>query len=142
MITDARIEFAYDSIGRGELRVIRNGRRVWHGKARTGSVNARGRLVHACPPGRYAVVEPAIYNADVPGMRYRGEPGWWVRLWEPAGKGKWASTHLGFHFDEGGNGTKGCIGTVDFSANFAQTIDRILEKQTVIHVEVRSDIVS
>ena len=122
--TTRKLDFFYNSFGRGDLRFWVDGETALSYPSRTGSVSAVSGLVNACPIGtRYLCDGPADPVPDEADTMFVVEkPGkpWKIRLWPyPVPPGHAKVDGILIHPDgskghqKDGNGTMGCIGTLD-----------------------------
>lgn len=103
------LRFCYNSKGKGDLELLRNGEVVLKWFSRTGSINNAGVLVNACAPDTYQMTVAPI-ETDHIGMVVDGE-GWWVPFFKDGKR-----LHVGLHPDGNKPGTEGCVATIGTSA--------------------------
>lgn len=127
------LSYRYDKRGRGDLVLYKDGRVYKYWEARTGSVDGNGKLVNALPPDIYKILEPSVRTSEQ-GMRVDGGEWFKIRLYR---QGQW--THYLIHFDEGNNGSKGCIVTQSPAPELYQLLDAIYKEQREIVVEVKAE---
>jgi hypothetical protein len=131
-----KLEFSYDARGRGFLRLLTEGGIVVSLHCRTGSINAVGALVNAIPRGEWIILDKPMATSE-PGMRIHDGNGLKVRLYQSENcTAKY--THYLIHYDEKGDGTKGCIGITDpdSTIDFMWKIYKLLDKQKSIILTV------
>jgi len=127
--------FWYNNLGRGDLVLVVNGDEVMKFPSRTGSIDHNGKLINALPVKRYYCIKPSEMPVGVEydKMYVKGKEGsgFKIRLFTELSEKAW--THFLIHPDgsylnlHDGNGTLGCIGTMDNAPGFRLYHDNLLE---------------
>lgn len=132
-------KFHYDEFGRGVLSFIDNVEEhsweILSENCRTGTINQLGELVTPCPVGMYVLQSHSEYTEEK-GMRFNGKGCQKARLYRIEPDGSRRYTKILIHYDEGNNGTMGCIGTTQPVPELYQIIDDAISAQGEIKLEV------
>lgn len=132
----AYIDFNYNDLGRGNIRIFENGNEIYIKSARTGSIDGNGSLTNAIPYGKWFIKDPSSDTTENAMIIHPEIIGWKKRLYNY----KKESTHYLFHPDGNKPGSLGCIVTPDMAYALRIILDYLTNKYSEVPVFINTKV--